>query len=83
MVQFHGSNRQDRDSVFVDQEGIFVRSMTRSTVLDDAHSSRGYLLVDAVVQQDHAIGNVFLQTVPGEGSVAFFGGNHCGKIAVL
>src|SRR4051812_23359787 len=57
--------------------------MTRSPVLDDAEPPRRQLLFDAMVEQDHAVGHVFLETLARERSVSALCGDHRRDAAVL
>ena len=52
----------------VDEERKFVGAVGGATVLHDAHAPRRYLFRDAVVEQDHAVRDVFFEPMPGEGS---------------
>jgi len=63
---------QHRDAVFIDQERIFIRAMSRTAVFYDAESPGGNLLVDPMIQQNDAVGNVFLQALSGQRAVATF-----------
>jgi hypothetical protein len=54
--------------VVVDQEGILVRAMGGAPVLHDPQPARGDLIRDTVVEQDHAVRDVFFEPLPGEGS---------------
>ena len=57
--------------------------MSGATVLDDAHAACRNLFIDPMVQQDHAIGEVFFEAVAGERAVAALGGDDGGEIAVI
>ena len=59
--------------VVVDQEGILVRAVRGAPVLHDPHTARGDLPRDPVVEQDHAVRDVFFEPVPGEGARAPLG----------
>ena len=76
-------HRQHRQTVLIDQKGIFVGAMVGAAIFDDAQAPRRHLLNHAVVQQDDAIGNIFLKPVPGQCAVASFGGDHGGDPLVL
>ncbi len=75
VLQAERGDRQHRDAVLVDQERVLVGAVRRAAVLDDAQPARRDLLVDAVVEQDHAVGDVFLQALAGQraGSAALAG----------
>ena len=40
--------------------------MAAAAILDDSQAARGDLVVDAMVEQDHAVGDVFLQPETGQ-----------------
>ena len=52
-------------------------------VLDDAQPPRRDLLGDAVVEQDHAVGDVLLQALAGQRPVAALAGDDGGDALVL
>src|ERR1700722_4493171 len=53
------SDGQNRKTVFINQEGILVGSVGRAAIFDNPQPPGGNLLVDAMVQQNDAIRNVF------------------------
>jgi hypothetical protein len=55
--------------------GVLVGAVGRATVLHDAQAPGSDLLLDPVVEEDHTIGNVFLQTLPGQSTIAALAGN--------
>ena len=57
------SDRQHGDAVLVDQERVFVGAVRGAAILDDPQSPRGNILRDAMVQEDHAVGDVFFQAM--------------------
>ena len=63
MIEPRRSDRQHREPALADEEGILVRAVGRATILQRAQPPGGNLLVDALVEDDHAIGHVFLQTI--------------------
>ena len=75
VLQSHGRNRQHRNAVLVDQERELIGTVGRTTVLDDAQAAGAKLFGHSVVQEDHAVGYVLLQAVPGERPVAALGGD--------
>src|SRR6266849_2787563 len=56
---------QHRDAIVVDHVRVFIGAVGSAPVLDDAQPPGGNLLVDPMVQQDHAIGDVFFESVTG------------------
>src|SRR5690606_10266164 len=63
-----------RDSVFVDEERVFVGAVGGPAILDDAEPSRRYLLRGTMVEQDDAVRNVFFESLPRQGPLAPFSG---------
>ncbi len=57
---------QDGDPGFADQEGVLVRSVERASVLQDSQPPGGGLLDHSMVENDHAVRDVFLDPVAGE-----------------
>src|ERR1700674_1417814 len=78
VLQSERRDRQDRYSMFIDQERIFVCAVTGAPVFDNSHPARGSLLADAMVEQNDAVGNILFQTVPGESAVSFLGRHYGG-----
>ena len=74
--------RTDRPLVF-DQEGAFIGNVAGAPVFDDPQPSGGNLLVDAMIQDDDAIRDIFFQTVPRERPIAAFPGDDCGHPFLL
>ena len=66
MLQAQGGDGQYADALVADEEGVFVRAVGRAAVLDDPEASGRELLGDAVVEDDHAVGDILFQAVPGE-----------------
>src|SRR2546427_6251111 len=84
MSQRQRGNRQHGDAIVVDHVRVFIGAVGSATVLDDSQAPRGNLFVDAMVQQDHAIGDVLFQSVTGQRAVgSAFAGNDSGEIAVV
>ena len=71
-------NRHHSDALFVDDERVFVGAVGRAAILDDAQAARGKLIVDAVVEQDDAVGDVFLQAVARQCAFAALAGDDGG-----
>ena len=57
--------------------------MSRAAIFDDAQTACGNLVGHPVVEQDHAIGNIFFQPVTGQSAVAAFGGDDGGYAPVF
>ena len=64
------------EPVLVDEERVLVGAVRRAAVLDDAQPPGRDLLVDPVVEQDHAVGDVLLEALAGELPVAALAGDH-------
>jgi hypothetical protein len=83
VVEPQRGDRHDADAVVVDQERVLVRAVGRASVLHDPQPPRGALLLDAVVEQDHAVGHVLLEPLAGERAVAALARDHGGDAPVL
>ena len=83
VLEPYRGDRQHREPVGADQEGVLVGAVRRAAVLDDAQAPGGDLVDDPVVEQDHAIGDVLLETVAGERVLAALAGDDRGDAAVL
>src|ERR1019366_5826902 len=77
------TQRDACDSICVDEERILVRAMHRAAIFDDSQAPGGYLVDDAVVEKDNAIGNVLFKSLAGNPRVAALGGNYCGDSPVF
>jgi len=53
-------DRQDVKSLGVDVEREFVRRVAGPPILHHPEQAREHLLADAVIQEDHAVGDVLL-----------------------
>ena len=60
-MQADGGDRQNGEAVLVDEERVFVGAVRGAAILDDAKAARGNLVDEPVVEQDDAVGDVFLQ----------------------
>src|SRR3546814_10651747 len=49
---------------------LFRSAVRGAAIFDDPQPARRNLVVNAVIQQDHAIGNIFLQPAAREGAIA-------------
>ena len=70
MLKGQRGHGQHADAVGIDEEGIFVRAVVGAAVFDDAQAPRRDLIVDAMVEQNHRVRDVFLESLPGEGPLA-------------
>ena len=75
MVEAERGHRKNRDTLFVNQEGVFVRAVHRAAILDDTQPARRKLLNDAMIEQDNAVGDVFLHSLSRERALAALGGD--------
>ena len=67
----------------IDQERILVGAVARAAVLHDAQPARRDLIVDAMVEHDHAVGDVLFEPLAGQRVDAALAGDHRGDAAVL
>jgi hypothetical protein len=65
------------------RKGYSLVPMGRAAVLHDAQAAGGDLVAHAMVEQDHAIGHVFLQAMPRHHLRAALAGDHRRKAAIL
>jgi hypothetical protein len=76
MLQAERGDRQNAETVLVDEEGIFVGSVRRAAVLHNTHAASGHLIDDAMVEQDHTVGDVLFKASSGKSTVATLAGNN-------
>src|ERR1700749_3996937 len=74
---------KNMDAGVIDQERVFVRAVSGASVLHDPQAARDDLFLDAVVEQDDAVGDVFLDAEAGKLTLAAFGGDDGGDALVL
>ena len=70
MVQSHGRRRKNRDAILGDKEGILISPMNRTAVFHHAQPAGGNLFRDPMIEQNHAIGDIFFQAMPGQSACA-------------
>ena len=75
VIQSDRSDRQNGDAVFVDQERILIRPMRRAAILHHAQPPRRNLVVQPMIEQDDAVGNVFFQPLARERPAALLAGD--------
>ena len=83
MSETRRGDGQHRNALVVDQERIFVGAMRRAPVFDDAQSPRGDLVDDTMIEQDHAVGNIFLEPETGQRAFAALGRDDGRHFALL
>ena len=81
--QLQRGDRQHRDPAAIDQERILVGAVARAAVLDDAKPARRDLIVDAMVEQDDAVGDVLLEPLARQRVGAAFAGDDRGDAPLL
>ena len=57
--------------------------MSRAAVFHNAKPARGYLIDDAVIEQDHAVGHILFQSIASQGFFPALAGDHSGDATVL
>ena len=77
MVQPQRSHRQDGDARLFDQEGVFIRAVGGTAVLDNPKPPCGDLLPNPEVKEDDAIGHVFFQAVARQKVLTSFPRDDC------
>ena len=83
VLEAERGDRQHAEPVAVDEERVLVGAVRRTAIFHDPQAPRRDLVVDAVVEQQHAVRDVFLQPLAREGAVAALGGDHGGQAAFL
>jgi len=63
VIQPQRRDGQHADALVADQEREFVGAMQRAAIFHHAQMPRGNLLINPMVEQDDAVGHVFLQPV--------------------
>src|SRR4051794_9756546 len=80
MTETSGRNWKNADTFVIDQEGIFVSSVSRAAILYDTQKPGRNLVLYSVIQQDDTVGNVFFQAVTAQLTFAAFTGDDCGDV---
>ena len=83
VVQAQRADRQDGQAVLVDHGRVFVRAVSRAAVFDDAQTAGGHLAEDAVIEEDDAIADVFLEAVAGQRVASLLASDDGGDALVL
>lgn len=83
MLQAQRGDRQHQNAICVDHERVLVGAMGRTAILDHAQEPRGGLRADAMVEHDHAVGDIFLHTIARQRLFAVFAGDDGGDALLL
>ncbi len=83
VLQLQRRDREHGDAPLVDQERKFVGAVRRAAVFYDPQAAGRDLPFNPVIQQQHAVGDIFFHAVPGERAIAPLGGDHGGDSLVL
>ncbi len=75
MRQSQRGDRQNGESLVIDDEGILVGAMRRAAILDNPHAARRDLILHPVIEQYDAVGDVLFETVARQGAFAAFASN--------
>ena len=67
----------------IDEERIFVRAVIGAAVFHHPQSARGDLIVNAMVEQHDGVGDVLLESLPGQETLAALAGDDGGHALVL
>ena len=65
VIQSQRGKWQNAETVLVDQEWILIGAVSRSAVFHDSHAPSRDLVGNAVIEQDHTIGDVLFQAAAG------------------
>ena len=63
------------DALLIDDERVLVGAVRRSAILDDTQAAGRQLILHAIIEKDHTIGDIFLETVTSEHTVATLAGD--------
>ena len=63
VIQRQRRDGQHADALFADEEGEFVGAVQRAAIFHHPQMPRGNLVIDPMIEQDDAVGHVFLQPV--------------------
>src|SRR5947209_4534745 len=83
MVQAQRGDGQDAEAALVNDEWILIGAVNAAAVFHDAQTAREDLVVDAMIEQDDAIGDVLFETAPGEGALAALAGDDRGDTFIF
>jgi hypothetical protein len=83
VIELERTERKHGEAVGTDQEGIFAGAVQGAAILDHPQAAYRILIFDAVIEEDHAVGDVLFDSVPGKRSFTRFGGNDGGDAFLL
>src|SRR4051812_10940150 len=83
MLHTQRSDRQNAETILIDKKRIFVRAVRRATIFHDAHAAGRNLVGHAMIEQDDAVGDVFLQAAAGKGPASTLSGDNRGYAFVF
>ena len=83
VIQAQGGEGQDGKAILSYQEGVFIGAVQGAPVFDEPQDTGGDLVYHPVVQEQHRIGNVFLDAVAGQGAFAALSGDYRGDALLL
>ena len=83
VIKAEGGDRHHREALPVNQKRVFVGAVGGTPVFDNPQTARGNLLADGVVEENDAVGDIFLQSEAGEGAFPLFAGNDGGDTFVF
>src|SRR5512144_848421 len=75
MGEPEGRDGKHRDAAFVDEERIFVGAVRGTAILQHAQAARDGVILNAMIEEDYAIGDIFLETMPREGALTSLPGD--------
>jgi hypothetical protein len=83
MGQPQRGHRKNGDAVLVDEERIFIGAVGGSAVLEHAQAAGYSVVLHAMVEENHAIGDVFFEAVAGQRALAALSGDDGGDSLIL
>ena len=83
MIELQRRDRQHREPLLADEEGVFVGAVGSTAILHHPQSPGGNLLGYALIEDDHAISHVLLEPVACDRGIAFLAGDDGRHAAIL
>ena len=80
VFQAERGDGQNGDPVLVDQERILVGAVRGAAIFDDPQAPGRQIVDDAMIEQDHAVGDIFLDAVARQAALAALGRDHGGEL---
>lgn len=63
MIKPKGTDGQNAEPILIDEEWDLIRAVRRTTIFDNAQPPCRNLIVNAMIQENNAVGDVFFQAL--------------------